>query len=334
MCTVPFKTLAAAGTIYESENNDVRTAADRTYDDYDNFGMISHASDVDWWVFTANYTGFANFWLGSIPSGCDYDLYVYSADGTYIACSAKPSGTQEIVRCRVVSGYTYYAKVVTKGGYSGSQYKMRIKNNPIGYVREFLYNGIDNQDSTGINASMSSLWGMGYSGQYYYNNTAGPVYDTFPTSRIFFIANHANSIEIRCGDGNGNNTYLHSAINTNMTSADRSIGSYDSGALSEVRLAVFMGCETGASNPSGYKNLVDAALSKGASCALGWTVIIHNPTVITWTNAFFDSCVNKQMNVENAATAADDKARKAHPDYYDFMTKRYWGSSITSSIAF
>ena len=44
MCTVPFKTLAAAGTIYESENNDVRTAADRTYDDYDNFGTISHAS--------------------------------------------------------------------------------------------------------------------------------------------------------------------------------------------------------------------------------------------------------------------------------------------------
>lgn len=115
MC--PLNVSASAGTIYESESNNIIDTADTTYDDYDNFGTISSTSDVDWWKYTAAYTGFANIWLGNIPSGCNYDLYVYSSNGTYLGCSAKPSGTQEMVRCRVISGNTYYAKVISSVGY-------------------------------------------------------------------------------------------------------------------------------------------------------------------------------------------------------------------------
>ena len=69
--------MAASGTINESENNNTVSAADKTYDDYDNYGAISSTSDVDWWKVTFTQNGEANFWLGNIPSGCNYNLYLY-----------------------------------------------------------------------------------------------------------------------------------------------------------------------------------------------------------------------------------------------------------------
>ena len=328
-CAVPFKTLAAAGTIYESENNDVRTSADRTYDDYDNFGTISHASDVDWWVFTSNYTGFANFWLGSIPTGCDYDLYVYSANGTYMACSAKPSGTQEIVRCRVVSGYTYYAKVVTKGGYSGSQYKMRIKNNPIGYARYFSYNNSSiNTQPTG-EASIQSIWQMGYDGQCYVNNLAEPIYNTIPSSRIVVIDSHGDPGRMYT-DATYNNV-ICGTTNSNMLWGSKSISSYESGALSEVRFVMFNGCSTGVYHSS-FGNLVDQAINKGVTCAVGWNNTINISMSDVWTRAFFNACTDTDKNVANAATIADNEVDKIDREEAEKLRNRYYGSSNAGAI--
>lgn len=62
--------------LYESEPNGLFSSANLTYDDYDNYGYISSTSDVDYYKVKFNSNGNANFWLGSIPPGTDFDLYI------------------------------------------------------------------------------------------------------------------------------------------------------------------------------------------------------------------------------------------------------------------
>lgn len=66
---------ASSGSINEKEPNNIYSKATRTYDDRNNYGMISTKSDVDWFVVRFSKAGKANFWLGHVPSGCDYDLF-------------------------------------------------------------------------------------------------------------------------------------------------------------------------------------------------------------------------------------------------------------------
>ena len=69
----------AAGTIYENESLAVNT----TYDDYNNYGYISAAYESDFWQITFSQTGMVTFYLGSIPSGIDYDMYLYLYSGSF-----------------------------------------------------------------------------------------------------------------------------------------------------------------------------------------------------------------------------------------------------------
>lgn len=107
MSTVSSPAKAAAGTIYESEGNNTFATADVTYDDYNNYGAINSANDVDWWEITYNTGGMINIWLGNIPAGCNYDIYVYRASeqamGNFVECakSVRTSGVQELIKMRV-----------------------------------------------------------------------------------------------------------------------------------------------------------------------------------------------------------------------------------------
>ncbi len=122
---------AAAGTFYEGEINDSYWQANITYDDYDNHGIIINPSDVDWWRVTFAKCGNANFWLGDIPAGCNYDLYLYASDGTTELASSKHTGnSSELFSYPVLSGVQYYIKIVSAGGYSNSYYLFRTKNYP------------------------------------------------------------------------------------------------------------------------------------------------------------------------------------------------------------
>ena len=69
--------------------------------------------------------------LGDIPSGCDYDLYLYSATVSPLK-SGKNAGTaDELFSYDVTAGETYYIKVESYNGYSSSNaYWMRAKNYP------------------------------------------------------------------------------------------------------------------------------------------------------------------------------------------------------------
>lgn len=123
-----FETLAA-GTKYEVENNNSIDLADITYDDYDNYGCIGNTFDVDYFQIMFSDDGVANFWLGNIPSGSDYDLYLYDAGGTLLAKSDKADTVAELISYYPVeSGVNYYIMVSTYSGYSTSNpYLLRAK---------------------------------------------------------------------------------------------------------------------------------------------------------------------------------------------------------------
>lgn len=121
----------SAGTIYESESNNTYTTADRTYDDYDNYGRLSTSGDIDWWVVRFSSSGNANFWLGNIPSGCDYDLRLYSSNGTNVLGSSVNSNNQsELITYYVTAGVDYYIRINSYSGSSSSYYLFRAKNYP------------------------------------------------------------------------------------------------------------------------------------------------------------------------------------------------------------
>lgn len=118
----------AAGTVNESESNNTMATADRTYDDYDSFGTLGSSSDVDWWKVSFTMSGTANFWLGSIPSGCNYDISVYSQAGMLLGESNNLNQASELVQIDVTAGTYYYIKVDSAASSSSSQYLLRVKN--------------------------------------------------------------------------------------------------------------------------------------------------------------------------------------------------------------
>ena len=124
----------ASGTVYESESNNTMATADRTYDDYDSFGTLGSSSDVDWWKVSFTMSGTANFWLGNIPSGCNYDISVYSQAGMLLGESYNSGATAELVQVDVTAGTYYYIKVDSAASSSSSQYLLRVKNIPANKV--------------------------------------------------------------------------------------------------------------------------------------------------------------------------------------------------------
>ena len=123
-----------AGTLaskekYESEGNDTPATADRTYDDYNNYGYISKADDIDYFKIKFSEAGYANFWLGTIPDGCDYDLYIYDSENTLLVSSKNAGNEPELIRYLAVQADVYYYVCIKSyRGYSASSpYTMRVK---------------------------------------------------------------------------------------------------------------------------------------------------------------------------------------------------------------
>lgn len=98
-------------------------------------GYISSTTDEDWYALSCNSAGKMNFWLGNVPSGCDYDLKVYkrAENGALIefGSSTKGSDASEPIEQKPVNQYeTYFIKVHSASGNNGtSQYKLYVNNN-------------------------------------------------------------------------------------------------------------------------------------------------------------------------------------------------------------
>ena len=117
----------AAGTLYEIEPNNTMNNAMTIYNDYDVYGRIYDSTDIDWYKVQFSSAGSANFWLGNIPTGEDFDLEVYNSTGTRLGYSNSTS-SQELVTLDVTANTWYYIKVFGFGGsWSVSNYLLRAK---------------------------------------------------------------------------------------------------------------------------------------------------------------------------------------------------------------
>lgn len=122
----------AAGIRYEVESNNTQALADVMYDDDTMYGCISSSSDTDYYKVRFSNNGNANFWLGDIPSGCDYDFYLYDQNGYNLASSTTTNNQEMILEYPVTAGKWYYMQVIGyRGDYDASaSYRVRAKNYP------------------------------------------------------------------------------------------------------------------------------------------------------------------------------------------------------------
>lgn len=124
-------------TIYESENNGSISTSDQTYSNYDNVGAISTAGDEDYWKLTFDETGTgvgsANFWLGNVPSDCNYRMTIFENAGgnrynAYVVDFNKDGGQELLQNFDVFTGIEYYIRIDSATyDKSSSQYLMRVR---------------------------------------------------------------------------------------------------------------------------------------------------------------------------------------------------------------
>lgn len=111
---------------YESESNNTMGTADLINSNEDMFGFITLTSDVDWFKFTLSNKGYINLYLGSIPVGTDYDLYLYNSSGIELWAGINSSNTSELLSNKLLNAGTYYAKVKSySGSHSTDSYLLR-----------------------------------------------------------------------------------------------------------------------------------------------------------------------------------------------------------------
>ena len=181
--------IRSAGTVVESEPNNIPNTADQTGNDFDNYGTISNADDMDWWVVSFGETGYANFWLGNIPSGCNYDLSLYASNGTtLLAASLKTGNANELISEYWVTANTnYYVLVNSHGGYSSYYYKFRAKNYPYHEYAGFIKSG----SNRGVSATItmpSSLPNVSDSGESAWVSTSADSHDEWVQTGVCYYA--------------------------------------------------------------------------------------------------------------------------------------------------
>lgn len=119
----------ALRAMYETEPNNTTSTANTIYNDGTTYGRIAYQGDVDYYKVKFAYGGKANFWLGDIPTGKNYDLYLYNSAGGLLTSSTSTSN-QELINHYPVSANTwYYLRVVSpNNSYDVSHYyRIRAK---------------------------------------------------------------------------------------------------------------------------------------------------------------------------------------------------------------
>lgn len=326
-----FGVSASSGTIYESESNNTVSTADRTYDDRDNYGTISYASDVDWWVIDFNAEGVANFWLGDIPSGCDYDLRVYDYTGTKLLVeSIRSTNVAELCKIHVRAGETYYIKISGfNGTYSSSRYTFRVKRYDLQDAKIFTARGFFINTRPDADAAFPHIWGMGYGGMEYLNSTVVPAYNVMPTTDIYIASNHGDSGFIEF-----NSSYL-TADTINAKDTIRSVSTYSTDELSNTKLVIYSSCNSGVTETEeGWGNLVEMTLKKGAFNCIGWEEKIKSGDATKWLGKLFEYCEAGE-NLGNAISKTNTWAKSkeaAMEDLDAILAQKLGGSRVWATL--
>lgn len=284
MSTVSSPAKAAAGRIYESEGNNTFATADVTYDDYNNYGAISSATDVDYWTIRPTKTGSLNFWLGKIPSGCRYGLYVYESGISLLLAKSELSRNQQYISIHGYAGLDYTVKIVSLSGSSSAQYLFRCKT----YTERSaaVFTGPDQKANSNIDFTenydytIPYMINMDLQTSSYYGKMAAEAYEMMPDYDLISLINHAEA-----GDFHFYDSHLYSGLRV-YNSNNAGMGFYANDALTQIKMISFVGCHS-ADNFDVYGNLVDQARAKGALCSFGWTESPYHDDVLLWHDLFY-----------------------------------------------
>jgi pimeloyl-ACP methyl ester carboxylesterase len=122
---------------FELEPNDVTGKADWLYAGKDAYGKIGASGDVDFWKIKAPAHGTLNVWLGDLPGGRDYNLYVYDSEERQLGKSERSGSAEETVEGIVTEKSAwYYVAVRGNGDNADRKTYYHLKT-------EFLPSGID-----------------------------------------------------------------------------------------------------------------------------------------------------------------------------------------------
>ncbi len=128
---IPSSFASSTVTNTESESNNTFDTADIiSRDNVVISGKISSSSDVDYYRITPSTTGYCDITL-SVPSGCNYNFYVYNIDKSSIMAYGNQSGSGigEIARTFSSTNTPFYIKVESASGYSTSkEYKLYVSS--------------------------------------------------------------------------------------------------------------------------------------------------------------------------------------------------------------
>lgn len=101
--------------------------------DYTLYGRITNSSQLDYYSVTFTDAGKANFWLGDIPTGCNYNIYIYDSSYTLVASSVSTASQELVANHPVAANSTYYILVRSSSGYdTANYYRLRAKWYPTG----------------------------------------------------------------------------------------------------------------------------------------------------------------------------------------------------------
>lgn len=122
--------MITAVTANESESNNSASTADLLGNDVSTYGYIANATDIDYFKITFTQNTYANFWL-DVPTGKNYDLYVYDQNQILKWSSKNGAGIDELIsKTSVTKNQNYYIKVVgsTISDYSTSlSYTVKVR---------------------------------------------------------------------------------------------------------------------------------------------------------------------------------------------------------------
>jgi len=120
---------------FEAEVNNTRATANQINDNETIYGKIQASGDEDYYKVRFNFSGEANFWLGDIPYGKDFELHLYNASGRELASSTSnnTSSQQEFIGSQFVTANSwYYIKVSGYNCYDTTNYyQIRARCYPV-----------------------------------------------------------------------------------------------------------------------------------------------------------------------------------------------------------
>lgn len=216
--------------IDESEPNNSFSAADTINSDDDVYGKISSSSDIDYFKVKFSAAGKANFWLGQIPSGCDYDLYVYDENYNLLWSSKASGNSQELLSKKSVQNKLYYVVVKPYSGYSSSEYWLRVKlfENPSYVTESNKVNACFGDDCTRYNGYHRGIdFGAvtsGVAGDDVYSMLSGKVIDSWwdnASGNVVSIRHLQNPALVDSADSYLNTRYLH--LNSRVVSTNNNV---------------------------------------------------------------------------------------------------------------